>query len=642
MRLINTKTLELESFNPGIQPRSRRYAILSHRWGAEEVTFHEFGDLTPAVRMKQGFTKILKACETALSVYKLKYLWVDTCCIDKSSSTELSEAINRMFSWYSRSEMCIAYLADVECEHEDSLPSSDWFRRGWTLQELLAPSQVHFFDRNWKQLGNRSTLSVIISEITGIPSELLDRGGRPPDLARYSVGSKMCWASWRETTRVEDLSYCLLGLFDVNMPLLYGEGELAFHRLQEAIIRKTTDMSVLYHEGIVSDLKPRDYMGSEDIEFRPEDELYASEDFGLSVQPRGMLELRALACPAQLLCSYHDSESLERVQGRLVLLNCSFRNDYLSRPAIFYQNAIDDPATNRVEHLRYYPSMQPRVTVSAGENPGIRVLKHLHVRGKDELHYDLGDCKVETLYLREHFSPWRPELERLPPQLQINSHDEAKYRTKEQMRFRPYFDDYRKARNPSQDGQTVFLRCTAVRITDDASDEFYIVWRLVPDHDAEPDDKRPPWWEDAPRCAIIEGPVSEPSLSSDAGAYHVNLPTWNKHVLSTPITNCCSPLPDDRNTSVLTCRRPTGIEIVLTTSRVDFLGRRGFELTIEEKTAVVGSESRPTMDANLSPEVCPSCDTEQPTEAIDLPDLPHAFQQGTIFQRPDGSRGGTC
>ncbi|KAH7397242.1 heterokaryon incompatibility protein-domain-containing protein, partial [Pyrenochaeta sp. MPI-SDFR-AT-0127] len=246
MRLINCSTLQLEDFFDLNIPR---YAILSHTWGSEEVTFADFTLNQAAAIAKEGYKKIHATCKQALRD-GLNYAWVDTCCIDKTSSAELSEAINSMFRWYSRSDICYAYLADVPiAEFERSFPKSKWFTRGWTLQELLAPQAVEFFDREWNKLGTRSTHAQRISEITAIEEEALVgfmiRNDYVRDLSRFCVAKKMSWASCRKTTRLEDTAYCLLGIFDINMPLLYGEGDRAFMRLQEEIIRTIVDDSIL-------------------------------------------------------------------------------------------------------------------------------------------------------------------------------------------------------------------------------------------------------------------------------------------------------------------------------------------------------------------------------------------------------------
>ncbi|KAM0265092.1 hypothetical protein ACHAPA_007952 [Fusarium lateritium] len=186
---------------------------------------------------------------------KYDYIWVDTCCIDKSSSAELSEAINSMFRWYAESTVCIAFLEDVTLSEskeatKNAFVNSRWFTRGWTLQELIAPGKVIFYDRDWNRLGTRAELKDDIKPITGISDELLNTTHhmmeiKQRQLVQYSVAEKMYWAARRETTRPEDIAYCLLGIFDINMPLLYGEGQTkAFKRLQEEIIKSTDDESI--------------------------------------------------------------------------------------------------------------------------------------------------------------------------------------------------------------------------------------------------------------------------------------------------------------------------------------------------------------------------------------------------------------
>jgi hypothetical protein len=238
MRLINTKTLNLEEF----QSQIPTYAILSHTWGNEEVSFVDWEDKWSEAKTKLGFEKIQKACHQA-SVDGYGYLWCDTNCIDKRSSAELSEAINSMFSWYKNSAVCYAYLADVPPGDQSSFSSSRWFTRGWTLQELLAPSSLIFFANDWSVFGTRSSLSERIFEITKI------KEGRMGDnIYQASISERMSWVSHRETTRIEDIAYCMLGIFDINMPLLYGEGTKAFIRLQEEIIRVSNDQSIFCWE----------------------------------------------------------------------------------------------------------------------------------------------------------------------------------------------------------------------------------------------------------------------------------------------------------------------------------------------------------------------------------------------------------
>jgi Heterokaryon incompatibility protein (HET) len=240
MRLLNSTTLKLHEF---IGSQIPPYAILSHTWGEEEVSFQDL--LAGTLVEKKGFEKVNRCCEIAAGD-GFEYAWVDTCCIDKTSSAELSEAINSMFRWYQEAEVCYAFLSDVPSDEEpESLDSefrkSRWFRRGWTLQELIAPMHVLFLSRDWKEIGTKWNLQTLLSEITSIQTKALV--GTEP-LSAFSVAQKMSWVSKRETTRDEDIAYCMIGIFDINMPMLYGEGMKAFTRLQEQILANFDDDSI--------------------------------------------------------------------------------------------------------------------------------------------------------------------------------------------------------------------------------------------------------------------------------------------------------------------------------------------------------------------------------------------------------------
>jgi hypothetical protein len=244
MRLLHAKRIQPISFAGATIPP---YAILSHTWGDDEVSFQDIHSQDAA--SKAGYAKIRYACQGALR-RGLEYVWVDTCCIDKTSSAELSEAINSMFRWYQDAWVCFAYLSDVPDSTEVDSPesafaSSRWFSRGWTLQELLAPRELEFFSSDWEKLGSKLDLSREISAITGIGEGFI-RG--EDSLSKASIAKKMSWASYRETTRTEDLAYCLLGIFRINMPLLYGEGEKAFLRLQEEIMKTSDDQTLFAWE----------------------------------------------------------------------------------------------------------------------------------------------------------------------------------------------------------------------------------------------------------------------------------------------------------------------------------------------------------------------------------------------------------
>lgn len=217
-----------------------RYAILSHTWGGDNEEFN-FNDVTNGTgKEKPGFRKV-QFCGEQAAKDELEYFWVDTCCIDKSSSTELQEAINSMFQWYSKASKCYVYLTDVSCDKftdgEQSFPKSRWFTRGWTLQELLAPKHVEFYSLEQKHIGDKNSMMEEIHNITGISIKALQ--GHP--LHQFSIEERKSWAANRHTKREEDLAYSLLGIFNIYMPLIYGEGRKnAFARLERKI-RKSED-----------------------------------------------------------------------------------------------------------------------------------------------------------------------------------------------------------------------------------------------------------------------------------------------------------------------------------------------------------------------------------------------------------------
>jgi hypothetical protein len=241
MRLLNTRTLKFKEF---FQPPP--YAILSHRWETDEVSFDDYES---GRRLDgPGYEKIVSCCKFA-SERGREWVWIDTCCIDKRSSAELSEAINSMWEWYGKAQECYAYLSDVSSPPAGSVFNTEagepsaWFSRGWTLQELLAPRAVIFCDKDWQVTGQKQDREILeeITKITSIPLRCLASHFA---LSNTSVAQKLSWASRRVTTRAEDIAYCLLGLVGVNMPLLYGEGNKAFFRLQQEIIRQTDDESI--------------------------------------------------------------------------------------------------------------------------------------------------------------------------------------------------------------------------------------------------------------------------------------------------------------------------------------------------------------------------------------------------------------
>lgn len=273
------RLLHLQPTEPGgsilksteLQPptqRPPRYGILSHTWGADEILFENVEDLNSTREKSVYYSssvlgKYWNACHYACAE-GIQYFWIDTCCIDKKNSTELSEAINSMFRYYSESEVCYVYLVDVpdadDIYHRHSkFRQSRWFERGWTLQELLAPKEVRFYSQGWKLLGDKRHLKGLISSITRIPEDVLAGGDCQPP-AR-SLAEVLSWASLRQTTVVEDGAYSLLGLLDINMPLLYGEGPKAFLRLQEELLRRYDDESLFAWEAPPNDALAKPYHG---------------------------------------------------------------------------------------------------------------------------------------------------------------------------------------------------------------------------------------------------------------------------------------------------------------------------------------------------------------------------------------------
>ncbi|KAF2995238.1 hypothetical protein E8E13_002798 [Curvularia kusanoi] len=223
------------------------YAILSHTWGEEEVTFD---DLTEGKGTdKIGFDKI-RFCMQQAARDGLKFSWVDTCCIKKDNPTELQHSINSMFRWYKEAAKCYVYMADVstskqpqDCRTQNGVWREDftrsrWFTRGWTLQELLAPHDVSFFSREGEMLGSLDKLKELVQMVTGLPLSVFSG----TDLHTYGIEERLSWTAKRHTTREEDKAYSLLGIFNVFLPLIYGEGEdNAFRRLRSEIRERKND-----------------------------------------------------------------------------------------------------------------------------------------------------------------------------------------------------------------------------------------------------------------------------------------------------------------------------------------------------------------------------------------------------------------
>jgi Heterokaryon incompatibility protein (HET) len=246
MRLLQLSSHAELSLTKDFGDDAPRYAILSHTWNEdndEEVTFNDI--VNRSGTNKAGYAKI-QFCSEQATKDGLEYFWVDTCCIDKANHAELSEAITSMFRWYRDAVKCYVYLSDVSARKRDhngqterpwesGFRTSRWFKRGWTLQELIAPASVEFFSREGKHLGDKTSLERQIHETTRIPITAL----RGTPLSDFSVDERKRWAAERETKRKEDKAYCLLGIFHVFIPLIYGEGDHAFIRLEEEISKRS-------------------------------------------------------------------------------------------------------------------------------------------------------------------------------------------------------------------------------------------------------------------------------------------------------------------------------------------------------------------------------------------------------------------
>ncbi|KAI1660528.1 HET-domain-containing protein [Daldinia decipiens] len=255
MRLLEARTAKYTGILKLVEKRANelfRYAILSHTWEDDEITFNDIendkASYTSAntAAAHASLSKILGACSQA-AADGYEYIRIDSCCIDKRSSSELSEAINSMFAWYRDADVCYAFLLKapnelVTAESKAEFATNKWFTRGWTLQELLAPKDMIFFSGDWVPIGEKKFLCLQLAETTRVDYKIL-LGDEPLESA--SIARRMSWAAQRVTTRPEDKAYCLMGIFSVSMPMLYGEGaEKAFIRLQEEIMKQSDDESL--------------------------------------------------------------------------------------------------------------------------------------------------------------------------------------------------------------------------------------------------------------------------------------------------------------------------------------------------------------------------------------------------------------
>ncbi|KUI73616.1 Vegetative incompatibility protein HET-E-1 [Cytospora mali] len=431
MRLINVHDYSMKEFYGHDIPA---YAVLSHTWGDDEVLLSDMKSRKQyEAYAKEGFAKIEFCCKQA-KLDGWDWAWVDTCCIDKTSSAELSEAINSMFTWYSRAMICYAYLVDVvrTGDKDETLFSlvgqSRWFKRGWTLQELIAPIEVEFFDKDWGYLSSKSSWANFLEEITRIPSVVLRNAA---ELRHIPVGLRMNWAFDRETTREEDMAYCLLGIFDINMPLLYGEGPKAFMRLQEEIMKHLDDHTLFLWDlppqaenksfRILSGLlasSPQSFYGSPKMRTRelpPEcpwplvsnrgvqirlrlkavpEISWAQFDFnkGLytSVGPRSV-QLAALCCQVDSTSIQQESPLETPIGGSVVALVLWQPRD--AGPGVFYRNPGQYVKVSIVEVLKSW-----KLTSCLILNSAHSVVNDYVYRG---LSISQGDCETRLMESRE-------------------------------------------------------------------------------------------------------------------------------------------------------------------------------------------------------------------------------------------------
>lgn len=236
-----------------------KYAILSHRWLLDgEATFQTVME-NGLLGDSPGYEKLRKFC-VAAEALGCRLAWADTCCINKTSSAELDEAIRSMFKWYRNSAVCIVLLAmatsvpapgGLGIDKFDAIQNDPWFTRGWTLQELLAPAKIKLYSADWLPLSDfpndkeNTAIMHVVSDITGIDHHNL----RYFSPGLLNVREKMVWAASRKTTRVEDVAYSLLGIFDISMPIAYGESKRAFRRLMEAIVSDCREWQIFAWAG---------------------------------------------------------------------------------------------------------------------------------------------------------------------------------------------------------------------------------------------------------------------------------------------------------------------------------------------------------------------------------------------------------
>ncbi|KAK5736155.1 hypothetical protein LTR17_007677 [Elasticomyces elasticus] len=327
MWLINARTYKLESFIGSTVPP---YAILSHTWSDDELTFQDMKNPS-VVWERSSFAKVRLTCQQAL-IHDLKYVWVDTCCIDKSSSAELSEAINSSMMRI----VLVTGLTNLIPRSVRLLPPA--------LQELIAPCEIRFYANDWTFLSLRSTIVPVLSSITGIARRVLDwrslsveRGMTLMEVLNgCSVAQRMSWAAKRRTTRSEDVAYSLLGIFGVNMPLLYGEGSKAFARLQTEIIKVSTDHSI-FAWSVSESERLGSWQGVSSALLAPHPDSFAS--WGNVVRTDSMVQIDRSSGHSSAYESTNEGLRislliLECLRYSYALLDCSLQNDMMGPLAL--------------------------------------------------------------------------------------------------------------------------------------------------------------------------------------------------------------------------------------------------------------------------------------------------------------------
>ena len=380
------------------------YAILSHRWIGTEIHYEEMVDLgkmntkqQKEIRDRQGYKKVVATCKQA-EEDNCKWVWVDTCCMDKRNGAELQESMNSMYRWYANAKICYAYLHDVDGssfpdkvdkKYHKSNGRPEWFSRGWTLQEMIAPQILRFFNKDWKPIGDRKWLAPTLEKITGVPVNILQHGleGNRPCIAQI-----MSWAANRKTKRVEDRAYSLMGLLDVNMPTVYGEGKKAFHRLQLEIIRSSTDQSIFAwgHDSenvrigsILAD-SPSDFKDCSTMELMEHDEfieefpelsLTGAQDLDVfPITNRGIhiwMVLRPYpdsnsVFKAYLPCRTHTISKFSRSETYSTIDLVLWNSNYYRYPSTTPRE--DSPAELRKVYLRYQDTPNHTVTFNIDDS----------------------------------------------------------------------------------------------------------------------------------------------------------------------------------------------------------------------------------------------------------------------------------